>query len=48
MRILPDFDTPSRPMHLLFHADRRQTTKLRSFVDLVTRELGPENLLNSP
>lgn len=47
-RILPDFDTPSRPMHLLFHADRRQTTKLRSFVDLVTRELGPENLLNSP
>lgn len=48
VRILPDFDTPSRPMHLLFHADRRLTTKLRSFVDLVTRELGPENLPNSP
>jgi DNA-binding transcriptional LysR family regulator len=42
VRVLPDFDTPSRPMHLLYHADRRLTTKLRSFVDLVVRELGPE------
>lgn len=44
VRILPDFDPPPRPMHLLYHADRRQTTKLRSFVDAVTRELGPEDL----
>lgn len=29
------FDTPSRPMHLLFHTDRRLATKLRSFVELV-------------
>ncbi len=42
VRILPGFDIPSRPMHLLFHADRRLTTKLRSFVDLVSRELGLE------
>lgn len=41
VRVLPDFDTPSRPMHLLFHADRRMTTKLRSFVDMVTHELPP-------
>ena len=40
VRILPDFETPSRPMHLLFPADRRQTTKLRSFVDLVVQQLG--------
>jgi DNA-binding transcriptional LysR family regulator len=44
VRILPDFDAPSRPMHLLFHADRRLTTKLRSFVDMVTQELGLEDL----
>ncbi len=48
VRILPAFDTPSRPMHLLFHADRRPTTKVRSFVDLVTRELGAEHAPPSP
>jgi DNA-binding transcriptional LysR family regulator len=43
VRVLPDFDTPSRPMHLLYHADRRSTTKLRSFIDMVVRELGPDS-----
>jgi DNA-binding transcriptional LysR family regulator len=42
VRVLPDFATPSRPMPLLYHADRRLTTKLRSFVDAIVRELGPE------
>lgn len=41
VRVLPDYDTPSRPLHLMFHADRRMTTKLRSFVDMVVRELPP-------
>jgi DNA-binding transcriptional LysR family regulator len=40
MHVLPDFATLSRPMHLLFQADRRQTTKLRSFIDLVVQEIG--------
>jgi len=44
VRVLPDFDPLSRPMHLLFQADRRQTTKLRSFIDLVVQEIGPENV----
>lgn len=35
VRILPEFQTPSRPMHLLFRADRRKTPKLRSFIDAV-------------
>jgi DNA-binding transcriptional LysR family regulator len=41
VKVLPDFETPSRPMHLLFHPDRRQTAKLRSFIDAAVREFGP-------
>ena len=41
VRILPDFETPSRPMHLLFPPDRRQTPKLRSFIDAAVRAFGP-------
>ena len=48
VQVLPDFDTPSRAMHLLFHADRRQTTKLRSFIDSVVRELGAGSGPGSP
>jgi hypothetical protein len=43
-RPLPDSDTLSRPTHLLFQADRRQPTKLRSFIDLVVKEIGLKNL----
>lgn len=32
VRLLPDYAAPSRPMHLVFAADRRQTPKLRSFI----------------
>ncbi len=32
IRILADFTAPSRPMHLLYTADRRQTPKLRTFI----------------
>ncbi|MEA3264696.1 MAG: LysR substrate-binding domain-containing protein [Pseudomonadota bacterium] len=33
VRVMPNYETPSKPMHLLFHPDRRQTPKLRSFID---------------
>ncbi|MCW6508777.1 LysR family transcriptional regulator [Lichenifustis flavocetrariae] len=42
VRILPDFQTPSRPMHLLFRADRRKTPKLRSFIDAVVAAFPPD------
>lgn len=42
VEILPDYQTPSRPMHLLFHADRRQTPKLRSFIDAAVLAFGPD------
>ncbi len=40
VRVLPDYETPSRPMHLLFHPDRRQTSKLKSFIEDVVRQFG--------
>ena len=40
VRVLPDHDLPSRPMHLLYVADRRQTPKLRSFIDAAIEEFG--------
>jgi DNA-binding transcriptional LysR family regulator len=40
MRVLPDFEGPSRPMHLLYAADRRMTPKLRCFVDRMVETFG--------
>ena len=40
VRVLPDYRTATRPMHLLFHPDRRQTPKLKSFIDAVMAEFG--------
>ena len=40
VRVLPLYGAPPRPLHLLFHPDRRQTPKLRSFIDFVVAELG--------
>jgi DNA-binding transcriptional LysR family regulator len=39
-KVLPDYATPSRPIHLLYHPDRRQTPKLESFISAVVGELG--------
>ncbi|WP_214197653.1 LysR family transcriptional regulator [Novosphingobium profundi] len=33
VRLLPNWEAPSRPMHLLYAPDRRLTPKLRSFLD---------------
>jgi DNA-binding transcriptional LysR family regulator len=39
-KVLPDYETPSRPIHLIYHPDRRQTPKLKSFIAAVVRDLG--------
>jgi DNA-binding transcriptional LysR family regulator len=39
-KVLPDYETPSRPIHLIYHPDRRQTPKLKSFISAVISELG--------
>jgi DNA-binding transcriptional LysR family regulator len=40
VRVLPGFQAPSRPMHILFAPDRRPTPKLRSFIDFVVAAFG--------
>lgn len=45
VRVLPNYETPPRPIHVLFHPDRRQTPKLKSFIDLVVEHLGHREAL---
>ncbi len=40
VRVLADYETPSREMHALFHGGRPPTPKLRTFVDLVFQQFG--------
>lgn len=44
VRLLHGFEAPSRPMHLLYLADRQQTPKLRSFIDAVVQAFGPHGV----
>ncbi|WP_152013744.1 MULTISPECIES: LysR family transcriptional regulator [unclassified Bosea (in: a-proteobacteria)] len=40
VRILPGYEGPTRPMHIVFMPDRSPTPKLRSFVDFIVAEFG--------
>lgn len=40
IKVLPDYETPSRPVHLIYHPGRGQTPKLKSFIATVVSELG--------
>jgi DNA-binding transcriptional LysR family regulator len=40
VQVLPDYESPSRPMHLLFAPDRKPAPKLRSFIDFVVATFG--------
>ncbi len=42
VRILPDYELPSRPFHLLYPREHRQTPKLARFVALAVSVLGSE------
>lgn len=41
VRVLPDYEGPARPMHVLYPAGRRPTVKIRAFVEAVVQEFGP-------
>lgn len=40
VRVLPAYEGPARPMHVLYPAGRRPTVKLRCFVEAVIEEFG--------
>ncbi len=40
VRLLSDYDLPSRPMHIIYSPDRRPTPKLRTFIDFVVEQFG--------
>ena len=40
-KVLPGYEVPSRPMHVLYSPDRRVTPKLRSFLDFTVGTFGP-------
>lgn len=40
VRVLPDYEGPARPMHVLHPAGRRPTANIRSFVAAVVEEFG--------
>ena len=40
VQVLPDYEGPSRPMHLLTPAGLRQTVKIRSFIQAVQKAFG--------
>lgn len=43
MRLLPDYQLPSRPLHLVYMPDRLMSPKLRSFVEFVLMRFGPRS-----
>ena len=40
VRVLPDYEGPARPMHVLYPAGRRPTVKVRSFVEALVEAFG--------
>jgi DNA-binding transcriptional LysR family regulator len=40
VRVLPDYEGPARPMHVVYPGGRRPTVKVRSFVDAIIEEFG--------
>lgn len=43
VRVLPGYEGPSRPMHVLVPAARQQTVKIRCFTDALRGAFGPVN-----
>lgn len=41
VQVLANFEAPSRPMHLVYTANRQRTAKLRRFVEAVLERFGP-------
>jgi DNA-binding transcriptional LysR family regulator len=44
VRVLPAYEVPSRPMHVLYAPDRRVTPKLRTFLDFAISSFGTSSM----
>jgi DNA-binding transcriptional LysR family regulator len=42
VRVLPDYDGPSRPMHVLVPTAKKQTVKIQCFIDALRKAFGPD------
>ena len=42
IRVLSDYELPSRAMHLVYHSDRRRTPKLNRFIDFIVESFGQQ------
>ncbi|RZI67170.1 MAG: LysR family transcriptional regulator, partial [Pseudomonas sp.] len=40
VRVLPDYEAPSRPLHMLYTGSRQRTAKLRRFIDAALLRFG--------
>jgi DNA-binding transcriptional LysR family regulator len=40
VRILPTWSLPSRPMHVVYAADRQTTPKLQCFIEFIVKHFG--------
>ncbi|MGL9751240.1 MAG: LysR substrate-binding domain-containing protein [Symbiopectobacterium sp.] len=40
VQVVPDYEGPARPIHVLVPAARRQTVKIRCFVDALREAFG--------
>jgi DNA-binding transcriptional LysR family regulator len=40
VRVLPDYEAPSRPLHMLYTGSRQRTAKLRRFIDAALARFG--------
>ena len=43
VRLLPEYEAPDRPLHVLYAPDRRITPKLRSFINFAIEQFGPSS-----
>lgn len=47
VRVLPDYEGPSRPMHVMVPTAKKQTVKIQCFIHALRKAFGPESVRES-
>lgn len=45
VKVLPDYQGPSRPMHIIVPPDKRRTVKVKCFIEAVREAFPPSGLM---